>query len=166
MIEHTGKRVLVKEVARSVTPRELLDAVAAKTRIVPVGTNGVLIRKLTRKQLLPNQSLGSAGIEDGETLLVDFERSAGGSLEFYPSGRIKSIQTEPEETPYLSDILREISGLHQIVENLEQRLAIVTAEIRDIKDSIVIVSGQDGASEMHMEPTNINKSGEPGIDSA
>jgi hypothetical protein len=37
----------------------------------------VLIRKLTRKQLLPNQSLGNAGIEDGETLLADFERTAG-----------------------------------------------------------------------------------------
>ena len=76
MVEHTGKRIPVEQVEDSVTVRELLDALANKINL-PAGTKAVLIRKLTRKQLLPNQSLGNAGIEDGETLLADFERTAG-----------------------------------------------------------------------------------------
>jgi uncharacterized ubiquitin-like protein YukD len=76
MVEHTGKRIPVEQLEDSVTARELLDALANKINL-PTDTNAVLIRKLTRKQLLPNQSLGNAGIEDGETLLADFERTAG-----------------------------------------------------------------------------------------
>lgn len=76
MVEHTGKRIPVEQVEESVTAKELLDALASKINL-PAGTNSVLIRKLTRKQLLPNQSLGSAGVEDGETLIADFERTAG-----------------------------------------------------------------------------------------
>ena len=76
MVEQTGKRIPVEEIESSVTARELLDALANKINL-PAGTNAVLIRKLTHKQLLPNQSLGKAGIEDGETLIADFERTAG-----------------------------------------------------------------------------------------
>ena len=76
MVEHTGKRIPVEELESSVTARELLDALADKINL-PAGTNAVLIRKMTHKQLLPNQSLGQAGIEDNETLLADFERTAG-----------------------------------------------------------------------------------------
>ena len=161
-VQFNNEIVSVKDLDGLCTVRDLVERLSSSLSI-PSHYSLVLFRSL-RRQLLPHQAL-EANVHSGDTLLVDFERTAGGSLEFYPSGRIKSIQTEPEETPYLSEILHEISGLHQIVENLEQRLAIVTAEIRDIQDSIVIVSGQDGASEMHMEPTNINKSGEPGIDS-
>lgn len=74
--ESTGKRIPVEQVESDVTAEELLTALANKINL-PAGTNGVLIRKLTRKQLLPHQSLESAGIEDGETLIADFERTAG-----------------------------------------------------------------------------------------
>lgn len=76
MVEHTGKRIPVEEIDGSVTAKELLEALAQKINL-PVGTNAVIIRKLTRKQLLPQQSLGDAGIESGETLIADFERTAG-----------------------------------------------------------------------------------------
>ena len=76
MVEHTGKRIPVEEIDGGVSAQELLNALAGKINL-PAGTNGVLIRKLTRKQLLPNQSLQNAGIEDRETLLADFERTAG-----------------------------------------------------------------------------------------
>lgn len=76
MVEQTGKRIPVEEVDSNMTSRELLDALASKINL-PAGTNGVLIRKLTRKQILATQSLGDAGIEDGETLIADFERTAG-----------------------------------------------------------------------------------------
>ena len=80
MVEQTGKRIPVEEVDSSVTARELLDALASKINL-PAGTNSVLIRKLTRKQILASQSLGEAGIEDGETLIADFERTAGRSFD-------------------------------------------------------------------------------------
>lgn len=76
MVEHTGKRIPVEEVEGSVTAQELLSALAGKINL-PAGTNGVLVRKLTRKQLLPNQTLENAGLEEGETLIADFERTAG-----------------------------------------------------------------------------------------
>ena len=76
MVEHTGKRIPVNEIESSVTAQELLDALANKINL-PTGTTSVLIRKLTRKQLLGSQTLASAGIEDGETLIADFERTAG-----------------------------------------------------------------------------------------
>lgn len=76
MVEHTGKRIPIEQMEKSVTAQELLGALANKINL-PAGTTGVLIRKMTRKQLLPNQSLDSAGIEDGETLIADFERTAG-----------------------------------------------------------------------------------------
>ena len=78
-VEHSGKRIPVEEVEDSVTAKELLDALAARINL-PTGTNAVLIRKLTRKQLLPTQTLGDAGIGDGETLIADFERTAGTGL--------------------------------------------------------------------------------------
>jgi uncharacterized protein YllA (UPF0747 family) len=76
VVEHTGKHIPVEEVDSSVTARELLEALAEKINL-PAGTNAVLTRKLTHKQLLPNQSFNSAGIEDRETLIADFERTAG-----------------------------------------------------------------------------------------
>lgn len=75
-IEHTGKRIPVGEIDQSMTANELLEAMAGKINL-PTGTRGTLSRKLTSKQLLPNQSLKEAGVEDGETLLVNFERTAG-----------------------------------------------------------------------------------------
>jgi hypothetical protein len=75
-VEHTGKRIPVEEIDEAVTSQEFLSALAGKINL-PTGTRGVLIRRVTRKQLLPQQSLKQAGIEDGETLIADFERTAG-----------------------------------------------------------------------------------------
>jgi hypothetical protein len=74
--ESTGKVIPIEEVDGSVTAGELLEAYARKINL-PAGTHGVLVRKLTHKQLLPSQSISSAGIEDNETLIADFERTAG-----------------------------------------------------------------------------------------
>jgi hypothetical protein len=76
MVEHTGKRIPVEEVDNLMKANELLSALANKINL-PAGTNGVLIRKMTRKQLLPDQSLKEAGVQDNETLIADFERTAG-----------------------------------------------------------------------------------------
>lgn len=75
-VEHTGKRIPVNELEEAVTAQELLTALADKINL-PVGTRGVLIRRATRKTLLPEQSLKKAGVEDGEILIADFERTAG-----------------------------------------------------------------------------------------
>ena len=74
--ETTGKRFPVEEVDGDVKADELLNAFANKINL-PAGTRGVLIRKVTRKQLIGSQTLSDAGIEDGETLIADFERTAG-----------------------------------------------------------------------------------------
>jgi hypothetical protein len=72
----TGKRIPVKEVDSGVTAQELLDSLIDKINL-PAGTHGTLERKLTHTRLLPNKSLGSAGVEDGETLIADIEYQAG-----------------------------------------------------------------------------------------
>lgn len=84
-----------------------------------------------------------AGIESGETLVVDFERTAGGSLEFYPDSKIKKIETEPKETPYLAEILREIYHIHEAMATLSAKVANISAEIKEIRNSTVIISGNN-----------------------
>jgi hypothetical protein len=76
VVELTGNRVPVEEVDGAVTASQLLQALAGKINL-PHNTKGVLIRKATRRQILPDQSLESAGVGNGETLIADFERTAG-----------------------------------------------------------------------------------------
>jgi hypothetical protein len=76
VVEHTGRRIPVNEIDSNVTATELLNALAGKINL-PEGTRGVITRKKTYKQILPTQSLQSAGVESEETLIADFERTAG-----------------------------------------------------------------------------------------
>jgi len=76
VVEHTGKRIPVEEIDDTVTSTQLLAALSEKINL-PAGTRGVLTRKKTFKQILPTQTLSSAGVEGGETLIADFERTAG-----------------------------------------------------------------------------------------
>jgi len=76
VVEHTGKRIPVIEIDGDVTATGLLDALAGKINL-PEGTRGVITRKKTHKQILPSQSLQSAGVESEDTLIADFERTAG-----------------------------------------------------------------------------------------
>lgn len=76
VVEHTGKRIPVNEIDGEVTSTELLKALAGKINL-PEGTRGVITRKKTHKQILPAQSLQSAGVENEDTLIADFERTAG-----------------------------------------------------------------------------------------
>ncbi len=76
VVEHTGKRIPVNEIDGDVTATDLLNALAGKINL-PEGTRGVITRKRTHKQILPTQSLQSAGVESDDTLIADFERTAG-----------------------------------------------------------------------------------------
>jgi len=76
VVEHTGKRIPVNEIDGDVTATDLLNALAGKINL-PEGTRGVITRKRTHKQILPTQSLQSAGVESEDTLIADFERTAG-----------------------------------------------------------------------------------------
>jgi hypothetical protein len=154
VIEGTGKRISATSIANTVTAKELLEAVADKFN-VPANTGCVLIRKLTRKQLLPKQTLLAAGIQDHETLIVDFERTAGGSMEFYPDGKLKKLDVEPEELPYLAEILKEIRTLHSDVATLSAKVAHISAEISEIRDSTVIISGNN--SELQAQRNSTGK---------
>ena len=146
VVETTGRRIGILQIAASYTTQELLLAVCSKINL-PTGTRGVLIRKLTRKQLLPHQSLANAGVESGEILIADFERPAGGSFEFYPDGKLKKIETEPEETPYLAEILREIHRLQKDMATLNDRVADISAEIKEIRNSTIVISGNNATVE-------------------
>lgn len=75
-VEHTGKRIPIDEVDDSMTARELLVALADKINL-PVGTAPTLTRRITRKQILSHQTLAQAGVESGEALIADFDRTAG-----------------------------------------------------------------------------------------
>lgn len=146
IVEDTGKSVEIVSVVNTITAKELIVAIVDKFGL-PHGTNGVLIRKLTRKQLLSQQTLFDAGIQNDEILLVDFERIAGGSMEFYPDGRLKKLDVEPEEIPYLANILKEIRNLHSDIAALNEKVTHISAEISEIRDSTVIISGNN--SELH-----------------
>ena len=76
VVETTGKKVPVNEVDGDVTAEELLSALEGKLNL-PAGTKGQLIRRVNRKQILPNQTLESAGVQSNETLIADFVRTAG-----------------------------------------------------------------------------------------
>lgn len=71
----TNKIVPIEEVCKSVTARELSDALESQIGM-PTGTNMMFIRKSTRRRLHSlYESLGEAGIKDGEVLLADYEES-------------------------------------------------------------------------------------------
>lgn len=76
VVEHTGKRIPVNQIDDQVTGQEFLTALADKINL-PAGTRGIISRKMNRKQILANQTLRDAGVEDNETLVADFERTAG-----------------------------------------------------------------------------------------
>lgn len=76
VVEHTGKRIPVVEIDEDVTATDLIAALAGKINL-PEGTRGVITRKTTHKQILPAQTLKSAGVVSDETLIADFERTAG-----------------------------------------------------------------------------------------
>lgn len=76
VVEHTGKKIPVNEVDGNMTATDLLNALAGKINL-PVGTRGVITRKRTLKQILPTQTLEGAGVESDDTLLADFDRTAG-----------------------------------------------------------------------------------------
>ncbi len=76
VVEHTGKRIPVKEVDDQITAEELLIALGSKINL-PEGTRGILTRKQTHKQVLPKQTLQAAGVTNEDILVADFERTAG-----------------------------------------------------------------------------------------
>ena len=76
VVEHTGKKIPVNEVDGNMTATDLLNALAGKINL-PEGTRGVITRKRTHKQILPTQTLESAGVESDDTLIADFDRTAG-----------------------------------------------------------------------------------------
>jgi len=74
VVQHTGKKLPITEVSSEMTANDLLIALTEKIDL-PVGTRGVLVREVTHKQILPTQTLESAGILDNELLIADFERT-------------------------------------------------------------------------------------------
>lgn len=76
VVEHTGKKIPINEVDGNMTATDLLNALAGKINL-PEGTRGVITRKRTHKQILPTQTLEGAGVENDDTLLADFDRTAG-----------------------------------------------------------------------------------------
>lgn len=76
VVELTNRTIPITRIQDNVTAQELLSQLASKINL-PAGTTGVLKRKITQTQILPNQTLRSAGVESGETLIADFERTAG-----------------------------------------------------------------------------------------
>lgn len=72
----TNRVIPIKSMSGEVTAKELLAAYAPKINL-PTNTPGTLTRKLTRKQLLPEQTLEGAGVDDGETLIADMEMVPG-----------------------------------------------------------------------------------------
>jgi uncharacterized ubiquitin-like protein YukD len=153
VVTNTGKRIGVEEIANSFTAVELIEAISNKINL-PVGTRGIVIRILTRKQLLSGQTLKEAGIEDGETLEVDYDRTAGGYIDI-DKGKVR-IETTLEETPYLAEILREIHRIQTDMATLNDKVTSISAEIKEIWNSTIVIGGNHAAVEK--SPDNSKKS--------
>ena len=92
-VEMSGKRLVIEAVNGEVTARELLEDLAVQIN-KPSTTKGVLVRKSTRKQMLPEHTLSEAGVQDNETLIADFEATAGGpGLPIYDFRDIQRIES-------------------------------------------------------------------------
>lgn len=143
-VEPNGKNIPVTSVSGEVTVDELLSAISEKIKL-PFGTSCYLIRRITRKELLLNETLNQAGIQDGEMLIFDYVRTAGGHFEFYPDGKVKHIETIPEETQFLADILREIRLLYETIGSLEKAVTEIKAEIKEIQNSTIVITGNDAS---------------------
>lgn len=69
---NTSHRVTpILKIDKTVTTNELLSAYAEKINL-PSNTNGAIIRRTSGKLLQPDETLESAGIQDGEMLIVTF----------------------------------------------------------------------------------------------
>jgi hypothetical protein len=131
--------------------REILTRLAIeRSWPVPVQEQEVLIRKLTRRQLLPDQTLGHAGIQDGETLVVDIERRAGGCIRFYSNGNLKEIDFTPEEIPHIIEILDTLQRIRK--ELVIDAPASVSASIQNVHNSTIVVSGKNSAQTSAHDP--------------
>lgn len=75
VVETPSTQIPIREVGGDVTAEQILDFVADNLNI----TNGAgsLRRKLTGRQLFPQETLSGAGIEDDEVLIADFSEEIG-----------------------------------------------------------------------------------------
>jgi hypothetical protein len=102
------------------TDKEILEYLACERRLrIPTLPGAVLIRKLTHKQLSSRQTFDEVGIENGETLILDYARVAGGCIRFYSNGNLREIIFTPEET---ADILKVLGELYHLRERLASNL--------------------------------------------
>jgi hypothetical protein len=91
--ETTRQAICVESLSKKITADELLAAYANKINL-PAHTRGVLVRKFTHKQISPNQTLEDAGVTiEGEVLIAEFERTAGGGIVISSYRDIQLIDT-------------------------------------------------------------------------
>lgn len=102
----------VYELDEDVTFIAFLEALASQIAL-PVAdfSTSHLIRELSNESLSLHRTFRELGIEDGEVLIADFERTAGGNISFYENGRPKEIEFTPEETNSVIEILRESQAI-------------------------------------------------------
>lgn len=68
----------IEEVDVNITARELIGTLMTKMAL-PAGTTGELVRKSTGEIIPADRTLKEVGVTDNEDLLVEFERTAGGT---------------------------------------------------------------------------------------
>jgi hypothetical protein len=68
----TGKTIPIDELESDVTVNELLTAYLEQIGL-PRNTEGTLTLKRTQRQLLYNQTMGQAGVQDGDILEASIE---------------------------------------------------------------------------------------------
>ncbi len=72
-IEQLDKTIPIVEIESSVTVSELLNALADKVNMPVLGTQGIVIRRATQKQLPPELSFNSIGVKNGEILEISLK---------------------------------------------------------------------------------------------
>ena len=71
-----GRMLPIDSIDGDVTVKELLDAYKGQMGLT-AAQEVAMKRKATNRQLLPTQTIDSAGIQDNETLLIEMAYTAG-----------------------------------------------------------------------------------------
>jgi len=159
----SNKKIPIKEVAGDVTADEILNAVADQLDL-PNSTEVTLCRKLTSKRLFPHETLSSAGIEDGEVLIAEFEPvNIFGKAEFVdnPEPRCPCILLLDVSGSMSGAPIEELNiGLRTLKENLiADSLASLRVEIAIITFGAGVEIVHDFITVNQFNPPSLTTSG-------
>ncbi len=144
IIKGVNKQISLKEVDETTTGNDLL-AHLANAMDSPTNLSSILIRKLTNRQLLPNQTLGNLGVEDGEVLIADLATKTQ-TQEHQPATLAREDVNTPEIAAEVSNLEKSsvaVAGRDIIFQGDTEFQKEILKEIQRFREVIDKVSSHD-----------------------